>query len=105
MELQKLSKYDIKQATVKFLVDLSYDNMEGEIGYDDLDFLLEVAEVDWDYCKKITGHDFYNELLLNPSRYEKILDYICQIQMVDYNKVAYGVKDGYYGRNRKKADT
>lgn len=104
MELQKLSNCSIERAAVKFLVDLSYDNIDGEIGYDNLDDLLEVAEVNWDYCKKITGHDFYNEFLSNPSRYEKILTYICQIQMTDYNKIAWGVRDGYRGY-RTEIDT
>ena len=72
--------------------------MDESIGYDNIDDLfaiLEEDDVDWDYYKKLTGHDFYNEFVSNKTKYNTILEHVCHIQMVDYNGIAWGIHNGY----------
>lgn len=95
MDLPKLRDYNIERAAVKLLIELNYIYMGGEIGYDNFDDLFEVDEFDWDYFKKLTGHDFYNEFISNTAKYDTILKHICHIQMVDYNKISWGINNGY----------
>ena len=98
MDLLKLRDYNIERAAVKFLIELNYIYMDGEIGYDNIDDLFVILEednVDWDYYKKLTGHDFYNEFISNTAKYNTILEHVCHIQMVDYNRVGWGINNGY----------
>ena len=98
MELTKLRDYNIEQAAVKLLIELNYSYMDVEIGYDNIDDLfviLEEDDVDWDYYNKLTGHDFYNEFISNKAKYNTILEHVCHIQMVDYNRMSWGVYNGY----------
>lgn len=98
MDLLKLRDYNIERAAVKLLIELNYSYMDGEIGYDNIDDLfviLEEDDVDWNYYKKLTGHDFYNEFVTNKTKYNAILEHVCHIQMVDYNRIGWGVYNGY----------
>lgn len=98
MDLLKLRDYNIERAAVKLLIELNYSYMDGEIGYDNIDDLfviLEEDDVDWNYYKKLTGHDFYNEFVTNKTKYNAILEYVCHIQMVDCNRISWGVRNGY----------
>ena len=95
MDLLKLRDYNIERAAVKLLIELNYSYMDGEIGHDNLDDLFEVDEFDWDYFKKLTGHDFYNEFVSNKAKYNTILEHVCYMQMVDYNRIAWGIHNGY----------
>ena len=97
MDLLKLRDYNIERAAVKLLIELNYSYMDEEIGYNNLDDLFEDDEFEfyWDYFKKLTGHDFYNEFISNKAKYNTILEHICYIQMVDYNRVSWGINNGY----------
>lgn len=96
-DYQKLKELPIEQATVRIIVSAQYTFMDGEVGYESLEDLLSVWKPDWDTFYFNTGHDFKKEIEENRERYDSVCYYVVAIQMVEYNKVAWGIYDDFSG--------